>query len=127
MKRGGKFMAKLVMKFGAKMAGKLAAKLAVRIVAKVAVKMAAMAAKMAAYGAAGPVGALMMLSDLLSMAVDIMDLGGYATFTYNSTNTATRNSIEYMVEKGCREAGMDYPQLFPVGEVFPKNIKMLMV
>ena len=80
MKRGGKFMAKLVMKFGAKMAGKLAAKLAVRIVAKVAVKMAAMAAKMAAYGAAGPVGALMMLFDLLSMAVDIMDLGGYATF-----------------------------------------------
>lgn len=121
MKRGGKFMAKLVMKFGAKMAGKLAAKLAVRIVAKVAVKMAAMAAKMAAYGATGPVGALMMLFDLLSMAIDIMDLGGYATFTYNSTNTATRNSIEYMVEKGCREAGMDYPQLFPVGEAFPKE------
>ncbi len=121
MKRGGKFMAKMVMKFGAKMAGKLAAKLAVRIVAKVAVKMAAMAAKMAAYGAAGPVGAAMLLFDMLSMAIDIMDLGGYATFTYNTTNTATRNSIEYMVEKGMREAGMDYPQLFPVGEAFPKE------
>lgn len=117
LKRGGKMVLKLVGKFGAK----ILAKMAIKIVAKVGVKLAASAAKWAAYGSAGPVGAAMMLFDMLSMAVDIMDLGGYASFTHNTTNTATRDSIEYMVEKGMREAGMDYPQLFPVGEAFPKE------
>jgi hypothetical protein len=117
IKRGGKMVLKLVGKFGAK----ILAKMAIKIVAKVGVKLAASAAKWAAYGSTGPVGAAMMLFDMLSMAVDIMDLGGYASFTKNTTNTATRNSIEYMVEKGMRESGMDYPQLFPVGEAFPKE------
>ena len=117
LKRGGKMVLKLVGKFGAK----ILAKMAIKIVAKVGVKLAASAAKWAAYGSTGPVGAAMMLFDMLSMAVDIMDLGGYATFTHNTTNTATRDSIEYMVEKGMRESGMDYPQLFPIGEAFPKE------
>ncbi len=117
LKRGGKMVLKLVGKFGAK----ILAKMAIKIVAKVGVKLAASAAKWAAYGSTGPVGAAMMLFDMLSMAVDIMDLGGYASFTHNTTNTATRDSIEYMVEKGMRESGMDYPQLFPIGEAFPKE------
>jgi hypothetical protein len=117
VKGGGKLSAKFGSKVVSRAIGKVSGKLAV----KAGVKAGVMAAKMGAKAAMGPVGWAMMAFDIVSMALDFADVGGYATFTANSVNTRTRNALEFQMEKIARENGMDYPMLFPVGDAFSEE------
>ena len=118
---GNKFAGKLGSKVGSKLLSRAVGKLAGKLGTKMAAKGAIMGAKMAKNASMGPVGAAMMVFDIVSMALDFADVGGYATFTANSVNTRTRNGIEYQLENIARASNMDYPMLFPVGDAFPKE------
>ena len=118
---GNKFAGKLGSKVGSKLLSRAVGKLAGKLGVKMAAKGAIMGAKMAKNASMGPVGAAMMVFDIVSMALDFADVGGYATFTANSVNTRTRNGIEYQLENIAKASNMDYPMLFPVGDAFPKE------
>jgi hypothetical protein len=118
---GSKFAGKLGSKVGSKLLSRAVGKLAGKLGTKMAAKGAIMGAKMAKNASMGPVGAAMMVFDIVSMALDFADVGGYATFTANSVNTRTRNGIEYQLENIAKASNMDYPMLFPVGDAFPKE------
>lgn len=122
---GAKFLVKgggkLATKFGSKVVSRAIGKVSGKLAVKAGAKMGVMAGKMGAKAAMGPVGWAMMAFDIISMALDFADVGGYATFTANSVNTRTRNALEFQMEKVARDNGMDYPMLFPVGDAFPKE------
>jgi len=114
-------------KSGAKMAGKSLAgpigKLAGKLGVKMGLKGGVMAAKLAKNASMGPVGAAMMVFDVVSLALDFADVGGYATFTANSVNTRTRNALEFQLESIAKANNMEYPLLFPVGDAFPEEFE----
>ena len=110
---------KLVGKIGPKVMSRAIGKLAGKLGIKMAAKGAVMGAKLAKNASMGPVGAAMMVFDIMSMALDFADVGGYATFTANSVNTRTRNGIEFQIESIAKANNMDYPLMFPVGDAFP--------
>jgi len=118
---GKKFASKLGTKVGSKLVSRAVGKLAGKLGTKMAAKGAIIGAKMAKNASMGPVGAAMMVFDIVSMALDFADVGGYATFTANSVNTRTRNGIEFQLESIAKANNMDYPMLFPVGDAFPKE------
>lgn len=118
---GSKFAGKLGTKMGSKLVSRAVGKLAGKLGTKMAAKGAIIGAKMAKNASMGPVGAAMMVFDIVSMALDFADVGGYATFTANSVNTRTRNGIEFQMENIAKSSNMDYPMLFPVGDAFPKE------
>ena len=118
---GKKFASKLGGKVGSKLVSRAVGKLAGKLGTKMAAKGAIMGAKMAKNASMGPVGAAMMVFDIMSMALDFADVGGYATFTANSVNTRTRNGIEFQLENIAKSNNMDYPLLFPVGDAFPEE------
>ena len=116
---GSKLTSKLGGKVGSKVLSRAIGKLAGKLGTKMAAKGAIMGAKMAKNASMGPVGAAMMVFDLVSMALDFADVGGYATFTANSVNTRTRNGLEFQLENIAKSSNMDYPLMFPVGDAFP--------
>ena len=116
-KNGAKFGAKFTTNVLSKAVGKLSVKMG----AKLASKGALMGAKMAKNASMGPVGAAMMVFDIMSMALDFADVGGYSTFTANSVNTRTRNALEFQLESVAKANNMEYPMTFPVGDAFPNE------
>ena len=114
---GKKFMGKVSGKVMSRAVGKLAGKMGV----KMGMKAGIMSAKLAKNASMGPVGAAMMVFDIVSMALDFADVGGYATFTANSVNTRTRNAIEFQRESSANANKMEYPLLFPSGDAFPEE------
>jgi hypothetical protein len=126
---------KIVTKTISKTASKLAAKAAAKAVAKAAAKKAIIkaaatgAAKMASIGVkytamacAGPPGwvaaAVMLCFDVLTIALDIIDVDGYETYTSQSTLDSMQRKI---VADGYRTSvdspDSDWPLLFPVTEI----------
>jgi hypothetical protein len=126
---------KIVTKTISKTASKLAAKAAAKAVAKAAAKkaiikaaatgaakMASIGVKYAAMAAAGPPGwaaaAVMMCFDILTIALDIIDVDGYETYTSQSTLDSMQRKI---VADGYRTSvdspDSDWPLLFPVTEI----------
>lgn len=112
---GGKLAGKVGPKVFSRAVGKLAGKMGVKMGAKAGI----MGAKLAKNASMGPVGAAMMVFDIMSMALDFADVGGYATFTANSVNTRTRNALEFQLENIAKTNNMEYPLTFPVGDAFP--------
>src|SRR6056300_92167 len=118
---GSKLMGKMGSKVGSKVVSRAVGKLAGKLGTKMAAKGAIIGAKMAKNASMGPVGAAMMVFDIVSMALDFADVGGYATFTANSVNTRTRNGLEFQLESIAKANNMDYPLMFPVGDAFPEE------
>jgi len=118
---GNKLMGKMGSKVGSKVISRAVGKLAGKLGTKMAAKGAIIGAKMAKNASMGPVGAAMMVFDIVSMALDFADVGGYATFTANSVNTRTRNGLEFQLESIAKANNMDYPLMFPVGDAFPEE------
>ena len=114
---------KAAAKAAAKTAAKAAAKKAmVKAAAAGAAKMAATGAKYATMAAAGPPGwvaaAVMLCFDVITIALDIIDVDGYETYTSQSTLDSMQKRI---VADGYRAAvdspDSDWPLLFPLPEI----------
>jgi len=110
---------KLAGRIGGRQLSKAVGKLAGKLGLKMGAKAGIIGAKMAKNASMGPVGAAMMVFDIVSLALDFADVGGYATFTANSVNTRTRNALEFQVENIAKANNMEYPLMFPVGDAFP--------
>ena len=107
----------------AKAAGKAVAKKAVIKAASIAAaKMASIGIKYTAMAAAGPPGwaaaAVMLCFDVLTIALDIIDVDGYETYTSQSALDSMQRKI---VADGYRAAvdspDSDWPLLFPLTEI----------
>ena len=118
---------KLAKKAAAKAAAKAVAKAAakkaiVKAAATGAAKMASVGAKYAVMAAAGPPGwaaaAVMLAFDVITIALDIIDVDGYETYTSQSTLDSMQRKI---VADGYRAAidspDSDWPLLFPLPEI----------
>ena len=122
---GEKAAKKAIAKVMAKQAAKKAtAKVVAKVGVKIATKVAAKVAKYALLAVAGPpgwaAGAIMLAFDVLSMAMDILDTGGYTTFTPNDALEAIRHKILADAERDAATSEhSDWPLLFPITELAP--------
>jgi len=122
-----KLATKVASKVGQKVASKVigkagvaAIKAMVKALSKIAIKVAAkISAKLAMAASAGPIGALWMAFDVLSMAMDFLDPKGYDLFTANKIiqqqfKITAKQSFDAMaLDKG------SYPPMFPLSLFFP--------
>ena len=117
------FAQKALIKTAAKTAAKAAARKAViKAGTAAAAKMAALGMKYTAMACAGPPGwaaaAVMLCFDVLTIALDIIDVDGYETYTSQSALDSMQRKI---VADGYRAAvdspDSDWPLLFPLTEI----------
>lgn len=126
-----KIMQKLLKK-GLKKAGvTVASRVAVKVAAmsaRIAARMGMVAAKTAASASSGPAGwvagAIMLALEAITMFVDIADVSGYNSFSSNDVIIQMRKNIDYSTQKMCSENGLDYPLLFPITELYPKEFEL---
>lgn len=103
-------------------AKKVATKAVIKAASIAAAKMAAIGVKYTAMACAGPPGwvaaAVMLCFDVLTIALDIIDVDGYETYTSQSALDSMQRKI---VADGYRAAvdspDSDWPLLFPVTEI----------
>ena len=116
-KIGTSKLAKMGFKSGGAVVGRAAAKAAAKKLgkagAKAAAKMAAAAAKSASKAAAKggptPVGAAMMVFDLASMTLDILDVGGYGRMKTNNDLLQNRDMVDTSFEQQMMSEGNQLP------------------
>jgi len=128
-------------RLGKEVAEKVASTMATKAGASIAAKSTAAAAKAAKaaitaakVGKAGaaasrgmasltkltnPMTAALVVFDLASLTVDLLDVSGYSNFTANAVNENARNVAEMSAQDMCLELKIDYPQLFPPEMAFP--------
>ena len=98
--------------------------------ASAAAKAAASGAKYASAAAAGPAGwvamVVMIVFDIVSMALDFADVGGYASETKNSLLNQLKNVFDYEMAKALEVEGIEYPLLFPLALVYPEQFQAAM-
>ena len=71
-------------------------------------------------------GAIMLAFDVLSMAMDILDTGGYTTFTPNDALEAIRHKILADAERDAATSEhSDWPLLFPITELAPLELSLI--
>ena len=104
---------------GAKAGGKMAAG-AARAGGKMAAKGGMAAGRMATRMAGGPVGAVMLLFDAVSITLDLLDVDGYNSYT----SQGMIDKGKRMIDHGEYEAlgnmdDVDFPRLFPLYEFCP--------
>ena len=88
-------------------------------------KAAASAGKMATKAAGGPVGAVMILFDIVSITLDLLDVDGYNSYTSQDMIEKGKRAIdhgEYASIENVRE--LDYPRLFPLDEFCPDEYQL---
>lgn len=105
----------------ATVAGKTAGKAATKGAAKMALKTFGKAS-MKLVG--GPLGVVLIVVEVISLVLDIMDPMGYQTFQPNEVMRNMRNKIDVDTEKALTEGEMsenqDYPMTFPLAFAFPE-------
>ena len=99
--------------------------------AKGGAKLAAAGAKAAAAGgkaaskaSGGPVGAVMILFDIVSLTLDLLDVDGFNTYTSQDMIEKGKRAIdhgEYASIGNVPE--LDYPRLFPLDEFCPDEFR----
>ena len=116
-----------------------AARVGVQVGAKVTVAAAKGGAKLAAAGAkaaaaggkaaskasGGPVGAVMILFDIVSITLDILDVDGFNSYTSQDMIEKGKRAIdhgEYASVENVPE--LEYPRLFPLDEFCPDEYQM---
>ena len=125
----GEIMEKMILKGprlaakGAVVAGKMLAKLA----PKLGAKLAATGAKHAATASAGPAGwvvsAVMLAFDAISLTLDLLDVDGYNSYTSNDVISNMRKMMDFSLWKSLKDAGMDFPMMFPLAEPFQNEFE----
>ena len=112
----GKFGSKLIVRKAAKKAAikaakkgasKAAQKAAAKGATKVAAKAGAMAAKSAAKAGMGPVGWALMAFDVLSLAFDLLGVGGFENKTPTDVYIENRNEAKKMHDDYLKESAED--------------------
>jgi len=84
----------------------------------------AAAGKYATAAAGGPVGlaiaVAMLVFDVISITLDVLDLEGYDSYTSNDLITNIKNVIDYETAKALEQAEVpiDYPMLFPIAQYY---------
>lgn len=90
-------------------------------------KAAAIGTNAAVCAAGGPVGlAVFVITtsfDIISMALDLSDSAGYASYTTNKALMSMKAVYDYGTEKALAEEGMVYPMLFGLGIPFPDELE----
>lgn len=120
---------------GAKTAGKAAvkkvmAKMTAKLIKSTAKKLAGAALRAGAKlvgsllfsAATGPVGIAMFVMDLVTLTLDVLDLGGYSNFTPNEMLHNIRNAQEAMMRNLAKQEGVEYPFNLGPGYVFPTQM-----
>ena len=96
--------------------------------AKGGAKMAAAGAKLAGSAskmAGGPVGAVMILFDIISITLDLLDVDGYNSYTSQDMIEKGKRAIDHGEYASIEnEPSIDYPRLFPLYEFCPDEIGM---
>ena len=90
-------------------------------------KGAASAGKFAVAAAGGPAGlaaaVAMVLFDGISMVLDAKDTSGYQSSTTNGTLNKFKAVIDYETQKSLSKLELDYPMIFPIGDVYPAEFE----
>lgn len=90
-------------------------------------KGAASAGKFAVAAAGGPAGlaaaVVMVLFDGISMVLDATDTSGYQSSTTNGTLNKFKAVIDYETAKSLSKLDLDYPMIFPIGDVYPAEFE----
>ena len=109
---------KLYKKLGKKAGKKAAQKLAKKAAKKAAMKAASAGAKAGAKASMGPVGWALLVVDLVSMALDLLNVGGYDDFEgiqmyLNEREVAKKSHNDYLMEQinDLRKAGVANPNV----------------
>ena len=82
------------------------------------------AGKYTVAAAGGPVGlaiaVAMIVFDVISITLDLLDLEGYDSYTSNDLLTNIKNVIDYETAKALEQAEVpiDYPMLFPIAQYY---------
>ena len=108
---------------GAVVTGKLLAKLA----PKLGAKLAAVGAKHGTLASTGPAGwvvsAVMLAFDAISLTLDLLDVDGYNSYTSNDVISNMRKMMDFSLWKSLKDAGMDFPMMFPLAEPFQNEFE----
>lgn len=112
-------VSKLVGKTVNKIMSRMLAKIIKSIIVKLVAKAAAALVKLAAHAAMGPAGWALMVFDIISLGLDLLDPDGYNTFISNRDNLTLRNVLDSANEKVAVESGLEYPILMPISVVYP--------
>jgi len=86
---------------------------------KTAVKTGSKALTKAIIG--GPVGAAFLVADVVGLVLDLKDTAGYASFIPQDTFTNTKNVIDYEFAKALELEDLEFPMIYPLGELYGKN------
>ena len=107
--------------------GVIAAARAARAVSSAARAAATVSAKFAVSAAGGPIGLMVAMAtlifDAVSITIDILDVDGYDSFTAQGTIANMKNILDYSVAAEFEKQGMDFPYIFPLTTVFPKEME----
>ena len=129
----GKVMGKILLTAGTHIAATLTASglamgvggIVAKMVGKMTVRLGSglglMCAKIKAFSAAGPAGAVLAIFEVFSAILDILDPAGYENFTTNAMTENARMVAEVAMYTSLKEAGCDYPMIFPVQLAFPSE------
>lgn len=117
----GKVGAKVSAKFAQKMATKMTLSLCVKLTTKGSLALAKFAAKMAFAAASGPLAIALLIFEILTLVVDVLDLGGYNNFTPNEMLNKIRNAQEVALRKEATAQGMKYPLNLSPAYVFKQE------
>lgn len=86
-----------------------------------AAKAGAIAARTAMRGATAvakfALGPLMIL-DIATLTLDILDTEGYATFISQDMFKQTKNNLDYEIWKAMEQSDLEYPMLYPLSEIY---------
>jgi len=97
----------------------------VRAGAKMAAAGAKAAGKMATRLAGGPIGAVMLLFDAVSITLDLLDVDGYNSYTSQGMIDKGKRAIDHgEYEAIGNHPDIDFPRLFPLYEFCPDEYIM---
>ena len=119
---------RLSTKFGRAMVRRVTTKMAVQVGKRVATRVGTAAARFATNAmlkvtTTGPIGVVLVILDVLSLIVDILDPLGYDKFVEAKSLIMYRDSLEALMEIQTEALGLDYPQLFPLVNMLPMHVR----
>jgi hypothetical protein len=72
--------------------------------------------------ATNPVGMAFLMFDMLSLTLDLLDVGGYKAFRSNDANIILRNTIDFSWQTILKD---EYPLVFPLNLAFPEEFEYI--
>lgn len=105
----------------AQVSARTAAKVTTRISTKIGLAAGKLATRAATFASkmSNPVGWVLAAFDVVSMILDILNVGGYDNYVSNEDIENIRNMVEVQYSESVRAEGSPYPVLFPIDVAFP--------